>query len=104
MHKIIPRYHYKRSQLRRNLWPESDPNIHVIGVPILSDQPLAGCLDEVIVVIRDLMIVLSCHTYPHRRIPGGADRVFLAEELRILIDLVSFVALNFTDMAVFEVP
>src|SRR6516162_1996043 len=79
-HKIVPSDQSKRTQAGWNLRPASNPDIHVVCIPILFGQSLVICCFNLPLEVLNPVVVLSGQVEPGRRIPIGTDTVFLIEK------------------------
>ena len=90
---------------RGKLRPECHSNIKVIDIPVLVNQAWELSSEDIFVIGRDSVKVLPGQTESHRRIPGGADGIFLTQRVSVLIQRDFFVyVLKLIDVAEFLFP
>src|SRR6187399_3174238 len=105
VHEIVARDQSQSAHAQGKFWPECHSNIKVIDIPVLINQAWEHSTKGIFLIGRDSVKVLPGHTQPHRRIPGGADGIFLPQRGSVLIQRDFFVdVLKLIDVAEFLLP
>ena len=81
-----------------SLGREGHPDVKVIRVPILVNQPGKRSRHDIITIGSYLVIILSGKTQARGRIPIGAEGIFLKKRIGILVQGDFFVRVKFIHM------